>query len=53
MSNYLRQNPVSECDWYDQSQKKKIKLPHPAVVQVYNKFMGGVDKVHMLISLYK
>ena len=34
--------------------RKKIKLPRPAaVVQVYNKFMKGVDKADLLISLYK
>ena len=53
VSNYLGQNPVSECDGYSQSQKKKIKLPHLTIVQVYNRFMGGVDKADMLISLYK
>ena len=53
ISNYLRQNPVSKCDWYDRSQKKKIKLPCPAIVQVYSKFMGGMDKPDMFIFLYK
>ena len=53
MSNYLGKNPVSECSRYDRSRKIKIKLPRPAVVQVYYKFMGGVDKTDMLISLYK
>ena len=30
-----------------------IKLPRPASVAMYNKFMGGVDKADMFLSLYR
>ena len=53
MSNYFGKNPVSECGRYNRSPKKKIKLPCLAVVQVYIKFMGGLDKADILISLHK
>ena len=29
-----------------------IQVPRPANVDVYNRFMGGVDKADMLLSLY-
>ena len=53
MSNYFGKNPVSECGRYNRSPKKKIKLPCLAVVQVYIKFMGGLDEADILISLHK
>ena len=53
MSKNLRQNPVSECDQYDRVKKKRVKLPRPAIVAIYNHFMRGLDKADMLIFLYK
>ena len=53
MSNYFGKKPVSECGRYNRSPKKKIKLPCLAVVQVYIKFMGGLDEADILISLHK
>ena len=53
MSNYLRQNPDSECDLYDRAKKKRVRLTRPAIFAIYNQFTRGVDKADMLISLYK
>ena len=33
--------------------RKKVKLSCPATAQVYNKFMGGVDKADMLFLYIK
>ena len=34
-------------------QRKKIIIKRPASVELYNKFMGGVDKADMYLSLYR
>ncbi|XP_047135563.1 piggyBac transposable element-derived protein 2-like [Hydra vulgaris] len=52
LSNYIGKNPVGTCKRYDAKQKKKIEVKRPACIQIYNKFMGGVDKADMLLSLY-
>ena len=51
VSNYLGQNPVSECDGYSQSQKKKIKLPHPTIVQVYNKWVEWIKQTCLFLCI--
>ena len=33
--------------------KRKIAIPHPHVAAIYNKSMGGVDKLDFLFSLYR
>ena len=38
---------------YDPSQKKKVKIDCPDMVLQYNKSMGGVDLVNMLIAVYR
>ncbi|XP_064607844.1 piggyBac transposable element-derived protein 3-like [Liolophura sinensis] len=52
-SNYVGVDPVDECKRYDRKLKQEITIPRPAIVSIYNKFMGGVDKADMMISLYK
>ena len=48
------------CTWYDnranrfdRRNRKMIQVLRPASVDVYNPFMGGVDKAGMLLSLYR
>lgn len=46
----------SECSnvaRYCTQQKKKIEITQPNIVAMYNKNMGGVDKVDFLLSLYR
>lgn len=33
-------------------ERKKIKVPRPNEITLYNKLMGGVDKANLLLSLY-
>ena len=53
ISNFLGKDPVSTCERYDRKRKEEISVPRPACIELYNKFMGGVDKADMLLSLYR
>ena len=53
LSNYVGKDPIGKCNRYDKSQKKRIEIDRPNSVAIYNKFMGGVDKADMLLSLYR
>ncbi|CAB3987582.1 Hypothetical predicted protein [Paramuricea clavata] len=53
ISNFLGKNPVSNCKRFDRKTKKDVSVPRPACIELYNKFMGGVDKADMLLSLYR
>ena len=53
LSNYLGKDPVDVAKRYDKKQKEIIQIPRPANVQVYNSFMGGVDKTDMFLALYR
>ena len=50
--NCIGKEPLGACKSYDKTCKKKIDIEKPHSVAVYNKFMGGVDKADMLLSLY-
>ncbi|CAB4042187.1 Hypothetical predicted protein [Paramuricea clavata] len=53
ISNFLGKHPVSNCKRYDRKKKETVSVPRPASVELYNKFMGGVDKADMFLSLYR
>ena len=53
ISNFVGKEPVDKCLRYDRKEKKKIGVDRPAAIAIYNKFMGGVDKADLLLSLYR
>ena len=50
--NFLAKDSISQANRFDRKNRKLIQVPRPASVDVYNRFMGGVDKADMLLSLY-
>lgn len=51
--NYKRVEPLAECKRCCQKEKKYINISCPAIVDCYNKHMGGDDLCHMFLELYK
>uniref|UniRef100_A0A3B3SQF8 PiggyBac transposable element-derived protein domain-containing protein n=1 Tax=Paramormyrops kingsleyae TaxID=1676925 RepID=A0A3B3SQF8_9TELE len=53
LSSFVGAEPVTNVKRWDRKSKKHIMVPRPAIVETYNKFMGGVDLLDMLSALYK
>ena len=49
----LGKYPIGEGKRCDKVGKETINISHPASVELYNKFMGGVDKADMYLALYR
>lgn len=45
--------PVDSVKRWSTKEKKHILIKRPNVIKVYNEYMGGVDLIDMLISLYR
>ena len=52
ISNFVGKNNIDQCTRFDKNECIKIKVQCPVAVRIYNSFMGGVDKVDMLLALY-
>ncbi|XP_068204309.1 piggyBac transposable element-derived protein 3-like [Palaemon carinicauda] len=44
---------MGTVELYDRALKKKVPIPCPSVIQMYNDHMGSIDKSDMLTNLYK
>ncbi|XP_014672682.1 PREDICTED: piggyBac transposable element-derived protein 3-like [Priapulus caudatus] len=53
VSSFVGSDPVDTARRYDRSKKTHVQVPRPHIIKMYNKFMGGVDLLDMLCSLYK
>nr|CAH7765175.1 unnamed protein product [Callosobruchus chinensis] len=53
VSTYVSVEPVVTATRYNKNKKDKIEIPCPNIVKQYNRHMGGVDLMDMLVSLYR
>lgn len=53
VSTYIGINAIGTVKRWDPATKTYIQVQCPEMVKVYNKSMGGVDLVDMLIALYR
>ncbi|XP_028658930.2 piggyBac transposable element-derived protein 3-like [Erpetoichthys calabaricus] len=53
LSSFVGVEPVTNVKRWDRKSKMYIMVPRPAIVETYNKYMGGVDLLDMLSALYK
>lgn len=53
VSSYASLEPSSKLKRWSRNEKKSVDITCPFVVKEYNKFMGGVDVMDMLLSLYR
>nr|CAI5858404.1 unnamed protein product [Callosobruchus analis] len=53
VSTYVSVEPVVTATRYNKNKNGKIEIPCPNIVKQYNRHMGGVDLMDMLVSLYR
>ena len=52
LSTFAGKDPVQKVKRYSQEAKKRIDIPQPKVVHVYNRYMGGVDRLDQNLAVY-
>ena len=53
LSNFVGKEPMDQCKRFDRKEKKHIKVERPAAVAIYNKCIEDVDKMDLLLLLYR
>ncbi|XP_065645471.1 piggyBac transposable element-derived protein 3-like [Hydra vulgaris] len=53
LSNFVGSQPTTEVKRFSKSERKKILVTCPNVVQIYNKHMGDVDLLDSLLGYYR
>lgn len=52
-SNSAPVYPIKQVSRFSEKEKKRIQIPQPQLVHLYNENMGGVDRSDQNISLYR
>jgi hypothetical protein len=53
ISNFVGVEPENTCERFDRRTKQTVSVRRPAIVQIYNVSMGGVDTQGGLCNLYR
>lgn len=53
VSNFILGGTFSTVERLDKKNKDWIKIPCPEIIQLYNKYMGGVDSFNQLMKYYR
>lgn len=53
LSSYVGVQPEMICQRWSKEQACRVALPQPSIVNMYNRYMGGVDLCDRYISLYR
>ena len=53
LSSCVGSEPESTCKRWSREENKKVDIPQPSVVQLYNNKMGGVDLCDRFLSYYR
>ena len=52
LSTFAGKEPVQKVKRYSQEAKKRIDIPQPKVVHVYNRYIAGVDRLDQNLEAY-
>ena len=52
-STFAGVEPIDQVRRWSESAKEHIMIDRPHSISLYNNYMGGVDNIHYLISLYR
>ena len=53
ISNFIGKEPPGEAKHWDKKKKEMISIARPPSVEIYNRFMRGIDKADMFLALYR
>ena len=53
LSSFVGTEPVGVCSRFDKKLRRRVDVPCPLIIEIYNNFMGGVDLCDMFLALFR